>query len=89
MLPMTLNVNSNVDVLGLVDSGAAINVLPYALGLQLGFDWDQQTQVIQLSGNLSVVEARVVVASTKVGQLPDVRLAFGWAKTDAVPLILG
>lgn len=89
MLPLTLVGSASVDVLGLVGSGAAINVLPYSIGLQLGFHWDQQTQVIQLSGNLSAVEARVIVASAKVGQLPEVRLAFGWAKTDAVPAILG
>lgn len=25
---------------GLVDSGASISVLPYSLGVQLGFDWN-------------------------------------------------
>jgi hypothetical protein len=89
MLPITLAGSASVAVSGLVDSGAAINVLPYSIGFQLGFDWDHQTQVIQLSGNLSSVEARVVVATAKVGKLPDVRLAFGWAKSDTVPMILG
>jgi hypothetical protein len=72
-----------------VDSGAAINVLPYGLGVQLGFAWDQQTQVIELSGNLASVEARVVVLSAVVGKFPPVRLAFAWARTDAVSVILG
>lgn len=89
ILPLTLTGSASTAVSGLVDSGAAINVLPYSVGLQLGFSWDQQTQVIQLSGNLAAVEARVIIALAKVGQLPEVRLAFGWAKTDAVPLILG
>ena len=89
MLPLTLTGSASVAVSGLVDSGAAINVLPYSVGLQLGFDWDQQTRVIHLSGNLAAVEARVVVASAQVGHLLEVRLAFGWAKNDAVPVILG
>jgi hypothetical protein len=89
MLTLTLSGRTSLAVSGLVDSGAAINVLPYTVGLQLGFDWELQTQAIQLSGNLAAVEARVVVVSAKVSQFPEVRLAFGWAKTDAVPVILG
>ena len=32
---------------------------------------------------------RVVVLSAVVGSFPPVRLAFAWAKTDAVSIILG
>jgi hypothetical protein len=89
MLPLTLiGVQTSV-ASGLVDSGAAINVLPYGLGVQLGLDWDQQTRVVELSGNLAVVEARVVVLAAVVGGFPPVRLAFGWARTDEVSVILG
>ena len=42
-----------------------------------------------MSGNLAAVEARVLVVSAGVGQFPPVRLAFAWAKTDAVPVLLG
>jgi hypothetical protein len=72
-----------------VDSGAAINVLPYALGMQLGFDWAEQTRSVELSGNLAAVEARVVVLSAVVGNVPPVRLAFAWAQTDGLSVILG
>jgi hypothetical protein len=89
MLPLTLSGLQSVTTSGLVDSGAAINVLPYALGLKLGFDWDQQTKEVELSGNLASVEARVVVVSAAVGTFAPVRLAFAWAKTDAVSVILG
>ena len=89
MLPLTLIGRQSVTTTGLVDSGAAINVLPLALGLQLGLDWDQQTRQVELSGNLAAVEARVVVLSATVGSFPPVRLAFGWAKTDSVSVILG
>ncbi len=89
MLPLTLIGSQQVATSGLVDSGAAINVLPYALGVQLGFDWAQETRTVELSGNLASVEARIVVLSAVVGSFPPVRLAFAWAQTDAVSVILG
>jgi hypothetical protein len=89
MLPLTLVGRQSVTTSSLVDSGAAVNVLPYALGVQLGFDWGQQSQSVELSGNLAAVEARVVVLSALVGSCPPVRLAFAWARTDDVSVILG
>jgi hypothetical protein len=89
LLPLTLIGQQRAAASGLVDSGAAINVLPYSLGTQLGFDWDQQTKSVELSGNLSLVEARVVVASAVIANFAPVRLAFAWAKTDEVSVIWG
>lgn len=89
MLPLTLLGRHSVTASGLVDSGAAINVLPFSLGMQLGFDWEQQTRSVELSGNLASVEARIVVATAVVGKFAPVRLAFAWAKTDSVSMILG
>lgn len=89
MLPLTLVGSRQIATLGLVDSGAAINVLPYALGMQLRFDWAKETRSVELSGNLASVEARVVVLSAVIGSFPPVRLAFAWAQTDAVSVILG
>lgn len=89
MLPLNLIGSQAISVSGLLDTGASINVLPYSLGLQLSFDWDQQTHSVNLSGNLSQVEAKVVVVTAEVGSFPTVRLAFAWAKSDAVGLILG
>jgi hypothetical protein len=89
MLPHQLIASQTVTASGLVDSGAADNVLPFSLGLQLGFDWDRQTHSVSLSGNLASVEARIVVLSAIVGHFAPVRLAFGWAQTDAVPVIFG
>ena len=89
MLPLTLPGRQSVPTSGLVDSGAAINVLPYSVGLQLGFDWEQQTKAVELSGNLASVEGRVVVVSTIIETFAPVRLAFAWAKTDAVSVMLG
>jgi hypothetical protein len=89
MLPITLQLQNSVQILGLLDTGAAVNVLPYSIGLQLGADWDQQTTPIQLSGNLASVEARALLLSATVGGFPPVRLAFAWSKSDQVPLLLG
>lgn len=89
MLELNLTGELGVMTSGLVDSGAAVNVLPYSLGMQLGLDWDQQTQSVELSGNLAAVESRVVVLSALVAGFPTVRLAFAWAKTDNIPVILG
>ncbi len=89
ILPLTLIGRQSVATDGLVDSGAAVNVLPYALGVQLGFDWEKQFHSVELSGNLAAVEARVVVLSAGVGSFPPVRLAFAWAQTDGVSVILG
>jgi hypothetical protein len=89
MLPMTLSASQSVATTGLLDSGAAINVLPYALGVQLGLVWEQQMRSVELSGNMASVEARVVVLSAVIGGFPPVRLAFGWARTDEVSVILG
>ena len=89
MLPLTLIGSQTVATTALVDSGAAINVLPYALGVQLGFDWDKETRSVELSGNLSAVDARVVVVSAVISGFAAVRLAFAWARTDSVSVILG
>ena len=89
LLPFTLTASASVAVSGLLDTGAAINVLPYSLGIALGFDWDAQTIPVQLSGNLSALDARVIDLSAVVGSFPPVRLAFAWAKSDQMPVILG
>ena len=89
MMPITLQAAQTVAVSALLDTGSAVNVLPYNIGTQLGFIWDQQTTTVQLSGNLASVEARVVLVAATVAQFPPVRLAFAWAKQDSIPVILG
>ena len=39
MLPITLVASKTVEALGLLDTGAAVNVLPHAAGVELGLDW--------------------------------------------------
>lgn len=89
-LPIVLRHQANVlSGMGLVDSGASISVLPYSLGVQLGFDWNTQLAPITLAGTLAHVAARGLVVEDAVGQLAPVRLAMAWANSDQVPFLLG
>lgn len=78
-----------LSAVGLVDSGASISVLPYSLGVQLGFDWNSQQASITLAGTLAQVAARGIVVEATVGQLSPVRLALAWADSDQVPFLFG
>jgi hypothetical protein len=90
LLPITLSLQQQTaSVLGLLDTAAMVNVLPYDVGLQLGAVWEQQTTVVQLTGNLAQQEARALLVSATVGKFAPVRLAFAWTKSNAVPVLLG
>jgi hypothetical protein len=89
-LPITLTSQfHSVTSEGLLDSGSTVNVLPYNIGQELGAIWENQTSILQLAGNLSSVQARGLLLNATVGDLPPVYLAFAWAETSDVPLILG
>jgi hypothetical protein len=76
-LPLTLVGQENsVTASALLDTGASVNVLPYLLGIELGYQWDQQTTVLTLTGNLAQYEARVVLAQAIVGAFDAVQLVF-------------
>jgi hypothetical protein len=58
-LPLTLShQQSSVTALGLLDTGATVNVLPYLLGIELGYKWEKQTTELNLTGNLAQFKAR-------------------------------
>jgi hypothetical protein len=76
-LPLTLIYQQNsLEASGLLDTGASVNVLPYLLGVDLGYEWERQTAVLNLTGNLAQYEARVVLAQAIVGQFEPVQLVF-------------
>ena len=79
----------SLETIALLDTGASVNVLPYEVGMQLGAVWEDQTVPIQLSGNLTQVEARGLVLSATIAELPSVLLAFAWTQSRDAPLILG
>jgi hypothetical protein len=89
-LPLSLHREDRVvESLGLVDSGATVNVLPYELGLQLGGVWEDRRAVIQLAGNLGNQAAMPFFAIAQVGEFLPVELAFAWSRSSSVPVILG
>ena len=53
-LPVTLEYQQNTkNVSALLDTGATVNVMPYSLGLELGYIWERQTASLSLTGNLA------------------------------------
>lgn len=89
-LPITLiSGDKKVETIGLIDSGSTINVLPYSLGLSLGLEWGKQKTSVPLTGSLVEVESVGIVIFGQVGDFQQRRLAFAWAKSDQMPLILG
>ena len=89
-LPITLRHGTHVlGVTGLLDTGSTVNVLPYPMGLQLGFVWEQQTTQVHLTGSLARLPARGAIVSGQVASFPPVDLAFAWTQATDVPMILG
>lgn len=89
-LPLTLTYRERpLDVLGLLDTGSSVSVLPYEIGLQLGAVWEQQSASVTLTGNLARFPARGLLLSATVGQFEPVSLVFAWTQSEEVPLLLG
>lgn len=74
-----------------MDSGSAVNVLPYDVGLDLGLAWEAQDFALDLVGVLRGSPAYGVLLSGQIGAFPPVRLAFAWTRKTSkeVPVILG
>jgi hypothetical protein len=86
-LPLVLRRgDQSIETIGLVDSGATVNVLPYELGLQLGSTWNDRQAIIQLAGNLSNQPAIPLSAISAVADFPAVELVFAWVHSPNVPL---
>jgi hypothetical protein len=81
--------NQKIEAIGLVDSGATVNVLPYQLGLQLGGIWDERKAIIQLAGNLGNQKAMPFTVTAYIGKYSPTELVFAWVKNPNIPLILG
>lgn len=79
----------SVEAIGLVDSGATVNVLPYEVGIQLGAFWDSKKAIIQLAGNLSNQPAIPLSATAQIGNFLPTELVFAWVSKPNTPLILG
>lgn len=75
----------------LVDSGATISVLPYEVGCQLGFVWEEQAIPIQLGGPLKGIPAVAVLVDGQISGLPETSLVMAWIAETQHPIrpILG
>lgn len=69
------------ETLGLVDSGAMMNILPYQVGLMLGAVWDDLQATVRLGGVVTRQNGIPLTVMGKVGNLPPVKLVFAWVKT--------
>jgi hypothetical protein len=50
-LPIALSYRQrSVSGIGLLDTGASVNVLPYGMGRDLGLVWDEMTMALTLAG---------------------------------------
>lgn len=89
-IPLKIQHNNYIfEGLGLVDSGATVNVLPPQIGLELGNIWNDNQAIIQLVGNLGKQPAIPIVLITQIAEFSPVRLVFAWSKSDNVQIILG
>ncbi len=89
-LPLILSYRGNsIEVSGMLDTGASVNVLPHDVGVRLGAVWEEQTTTVLLAGNLAPVEARGLVVSAEIRPFAPCRLVFAWSQTNDVPLLLG
>ncbi|MEM7111516.1 MAG: hypothetical protein AAF614_03735 [Chloroflexota bacterium] len=75
----------------LVDSGAALNILPFDVGLACGLVWEEQTFPLNLGGILKGAQAYAVLLQTEIIGLPPHKLAFAWVNKPAsqVRVLLG
>src|SRR5437763_42351 len=53
LLPLTLVGANSVSLTGFLDTGAAVNVLPYSISEQLGAVWTDPHPLVELTGNLA------------------------------------
>jgi hypothetical protein len=89
-LPICLQSDlSSTEAIALLATGAAVNVLPFHLGLELGLDWNQQSTPVTLTGNLAQAEARGVLLQARVADFKPVKLVFAWSSSPDARLILG
>jgi len=85
------NGSTSLVVSALVDSGAALNILPFDVGVALGLVWEDQTFPIDLGGVLTGSQAYAVLLEGQIVNMQPVRLAFAWVDrpSSEVRLLLG
>lgn len=76
-VPLTLRFQGKqVEITGIVDSGATINVLPFHVGRELGAEWDERKAKLKLAGNLQDQPAIPFLVMAQLGNYEPVKLSF-------------
>lgn len=70
----------------LVDSGAAINLLPFEYGEQLGFVWEAQRLPLPMGGLLPNAKAFAIPVTLTLDPFPPIELAFAWTDVSQAKL---
>lgn len=87
---MTLyNAGRRREVVGLVDSGATISVLPFDIGLELGAVWNEQEAVISLGGVGRGISAMELWVAATVDSYAPINLVFAWSQSNNIPVLFG
>lgn len=69
-----------------IDSGADFTLIPYKLGLSLGFEMEREVrEVYGVGGGIPIV---VKSMEMKLGDMP-MNVRVGWALREEIPIILG
>lgn len=90
VLPLALARNGvSVGVEALVDSGAAVSVLPWGVGARFGVDWDGLNVICDVGGSVGRLSGKIIALEATVGPFQPVQLALCWVKSDAVPITVG
>lgn len=90
MLPLTLAYHQKaIQVTGLLDTGATVNVLPYGMGTALGATWEAEAVNLQLTGNLARYPAQPLFLDAMIGSFQPIELVFAWTCAEDAPLLLG
>lgn len=90
LLPVTLSLQkTTLHDLALVDSGAAVCIIPYSAGLQLGGNWNQYKGTIPLAGALGQYPAKPLFLDVAIASFQPVQLVFAWSQSPYARLILG
>jgi hypothetical protein len=89
-IQLSYNVTT-ITVPAVVDSGAALNILPYDIGLSLNLNWNTQTFPLDLGGILTGTQAYAVVLQAEIKPFLPLKLAFAWINKPSteIRLLLG
>lgn len=70
----------------LVDSGAAMNLLPYECGRELRFVWEDQRLSLPMGGLLPDAKTFAIAVKFTLNPFPPIELAFAWTDVSQTKL---